>query len=158
MTPQTGLCCPKDQSRLTSHERNGVTVDRCTECGGIFLDRGELKRLIDAEGRFNDEQVAATRITGRSRTHPATVDAGVAKASSAICSISAERLWSDRQGSRQGRSPADKFRSRDCRPRTRPAKVMAGALSREGRTRMGIISLVLFVWRALTRNRASGSR
>ena len=55
MNVQTGLRCPTDQSSLTSHERNGVTIDRCMECGGIFLDRGELERLIDTEGRSNDE-------------------------------------------------------------------------------------------------------
>jgi Zn-finger nucleic acid-binding protein len=26
-------------------------VDQCTECRGIFLDRGELERLVDAEGQ-----------------------------------------------------------------------------------------------------------
>ena len=36
---------------MRSYERNGVVVDQCTECRGIFLDRGELERLVDAEGR-----------------------------------------------------------------------------------------------------------
>jgi len=31
------------------HERNGVHVDQCGDCRGIFLDRGELERLMDAE-------------------------------------------------------------------------------------------------------------
>jgi Zn-finger nucleic acid-binding protein len=34
---------------MRSYERSGVTVDQCTECRGIFLDRGELERLVDAE-------------------------------------------------------------------------------------------------------------
>lgn len=34
---------------MRSYERNGVTVDQCGDCRGIFLDRGELERLIDAE-------------------------------------------------------------------------------------------------------------
>lgn len=54
MTTDTALLCPKDQSPMPCYERNGVTIDRCTECGGIFLDRGELERLIDAEGQYND--------------------------------------------------------------------------------------------------------
>jgi Zn-finger nucleic acid-binding protein len=29
-----------------------VTIDQCGECRGIFLDRGELERLIDAETSF----------------------------------------------------------------------------------------------------------
>jgi Zn-finger nucleic acid-binding protein len=36
---------------MRSYERNGVVVDQCTGCRGIFLDRGELERLVDAEGR-----------------------------------------------------------------------------------------------------------
>jgi Zn-finger nucleic acid-binding protein len=45
------LICPKCGGEMRSYERNGVVVDQCTECRGIFLDRGELERLVDAEGR-----------------------------------------------------------------------------------------------------------
>ena len=34
---------------MRAYERSGVTVDQCGDCRGIFLDRGELERLIDAE-------------------------------------------------------------------------------------------------------------
>jgi len=34
---------------MRQYERSGVTVDQCLECRGIFLDRGELERLMDAE-------------------------------------------------------------------------------------------------------------
>jgi len=43
------LTCPKCHGQMRSYERSGVTVDQCTECRGIFLDRGELERLVDAE-------------------------------------------------------------------------------------------------------------
>ncbi|MBY0493851.1 MAG: zf-TFIIB domain-containing protein [Cyanobacteria bacterium] len=43
------LQCPKCQAVMRSYERNGITVDQCTGCSGIFLDRGELERLIQAE-------------------------------------------------------------------------------------------------------------
>ena len=46
------LICPKCQSPMRSYERNGVTVDQCTGCRGVFLDRGELERLVDAESAF----------------------------------------------------------------------------------------------------------
>ena len=36
---------------MRRYERNGVVVDQCTGCRGIFLDRGELERLVDAEGQ-----------------------------------------------------------------------------------------------------------
>ena len=37
---------------MRAYERNGVTVDQCGGCRGVFLDRGELERLIDAEAGF----------------------------------------------------------------------------------------------------------
>jgi uncharacterized protein len=45
------LICPKCGSDMRRYERNGVVVDQCTGCRGIFLDRGELETLVDAEGR-----------------------------------------------------------------------------------------------------------
>jgi Zn-finger nucleic acid-binding protein len=45
----TDLICPKCQGSMRAYERSGVTVDQCTDCRGIFLDRGELERLVDAE-------------------------------------------------------------------------------------------------------------
>ncbi|RZU20364.1 hypothetical protein EV645_2596 [Kribbella rubisoli] len=47
------LTCPKCRGEMRSYERNGVTVDQCGECRGIFLDRGELERLVDAELQYN---------------------------------------------------------------------------------------------------------
>ena len=49
------LTCPKCQGAMRSYERNGVTVDQCTECRGLFLDRGELDRLIDAENSWHGD-------------------------------------------------------------------------------------------------------
>jgi Zn-finger nucleic acid-binding protein len=53
------LTCPKCQAPMRSYERSGVTVDQCTECRGIFLDRGELERLVDADTRFQTGGPAA---------------------------------------------------------------------------------------------------
>lgn len=50
------LTCPKCRGSMRTYERSGVTVDQCTECRGIFLDRGELEKLIDAELAFNGPQ------------------------------------------------------------------------------------------------------
>lgn len=46
--PQS-LVCPKCGGGMRTYERNGVNVDQCTDCKGIFLDRGELERLLEAE-------------------------------------------------------------------------------------------------------------
>jgi uncharacterized protein len=43
------LTCPKCRGDMRTYERSGIVVDQCVECRGIFLDRGELERLMDAE-------------------------------------------------------------------------------------------------------------
>jgi Zn-finger nucleic acid-binding protein len=53
---------------MRHYERSGVTVDQCTECRGIFLDRGELERLIDAEAAWQTARSApATAPTPQAR-------------------------------------------------------------------------------------------
>ena len=37
---------------MRTHTRNGVTIEQCTRCHGIFLDRGELEQLIGVESSF----------------------------------------------------------------------------------------------------------
>ncbi|KAB2360988.1 TFIIB-type zinc ribbon-containing protein [Actinomadura montaniterrae] len=44
--------CPKCASALDTHERHGVVIEECPGCKGVFLDRGELEQLIDAESRY----------------------------------------------------------------------------------------------------------
>ena len=46
------LTCPKCGGEMRTYERNSVHIDQCADCRGIFLDRGELDRLIDAESEF----------------------------------------------------------------------------------------------------------
>jgi uncharacterized protein len=55
------LSCPKCGGEMRSYERNGVTVDQCSGCRGIFLDRGELERLIDAEGAHYEREYTEQR-------------------------------------------------------------------------------------------------
>jgi Zn-finger nucleic acid-binding protein len=48
------LSCPKCQGSMRSYERNRIVIDQCVGCRGIFLDRGELEALLDAEARYYD--------------------------------------------------------------------------------------------------------
>jgi uncharacterized protein len=41
--------CPNDGSRLVEVERADVLVDACPECRGIWLDRGELDKILVKE-------------------------------------------------------------------------------------------------------------
>ena len=58
MNANQSLTCPKCGGEMRSYERNGVTVDQCGECRGIFLDRGELERLVDAESSHYEREYA----------------------------------------------------------------------------------------------------
>jgi Zn-finger nucleic acid-binding protein len=46
------LTCPKCEGNMRTYARNGITIDQCTACHGIFLDRGELEMLISAERSY----------------------------------------------------------------------------------------------------------
>jgi Zn-finger nucleic acid-binding protein len=39
--------CPQDQTVLQMTERQGVEIDYCPTCRGVWLDRGELDKIID---------------------------------------------------------------------------------------------------------------
>ncbi|WP_030104546.1 zf-TFIIB domain-containing protein [Actinoalloteichus caeruleus] len=43
------LLCPKCHDVMRTYERNGVHIEQCQGCRGIFLDRGELEQLALAE-------------------------------------------------------------------------------------------------------------
>ncbi|HEV7956706.1 MAG: hypothetical protein JWL94_1472 [Microbacteriaceae bacterium] len=39
--------CPTDSTTLVMSERGGVEIDYCPQCRGVWLDRGELDKIID---------------------------------------------------------------------------------------------------------------
>ena len=53
--------CPVDGSELLMSERNGIEIDYCPQCRGVWLDRGELDKIIEraaeheAANRFRPE-------------------------------------------------------------------------------------------------------
>jgi uncharacterized protein len=42
--------CPVDGTQLMMSERQGIEVDYCPKCRGVWLDRGELDKIIDRAG------------------------------------------------------------------------------------------------------------
>ena len=54
--------CPvcKDVTLLMS-EKQGVEIDYCPECRGIWLDRGELEKLISKEQSYNEKRYEKER-------------------------------------------------------------------------------------------------
>jgi len=41
------MLCPVDNTALVMADRNGVEIDYCPKCRGVWLDRGELDKIIE---------------------------------------------------------------------------------------------------------------
>jgi len=60
------MLCPLCSRALKAVERQGVEIDYCVQCGGIWLDQGELTELIrretiDAVQKGQDVLISARR-------------------------------------------------------------------------------------------------
>ena len=43
--------CPNDATVLVMSERSGIEIDYCPTCRGVWLDRGELDKIIERDSR-----------------------------------------------------------------------------------------------------------
>ncbi len=52
--------CPVDNVPLMEINKSGVMIDVCPECKGVWLDRGELEKIVNVtkelEAEFNRDQ------------------------------------------------------------------------------------------------------
>lgn len=49
--------CP--DAALVMSDRQGVEIDYCPSCRGVWLDRGELDKIIERSGRESDSTYAS---------------------------------------------------------------------------------------------------
>jgi uncharacterized protein len=64
--------CPIDDNELTMTERQGVEIDYCPKCRGVWLDRGELDKIIDRSSELSappPERRDEPRYDDRDRGH-----------------------------------------------------------------------------------------
>ena len=45
--PAGPMACPIDGTALVMSERSGIEIDYCPSCRGVWLDRGELDKIIE---------------------------------------------------------------------------------------------------------------
>jgi uncharacterized protein len=51
--------CPSCESiKLVISERRGIEIDYCPQCRGVWLDRGELDKIIDRSSEASPDQEA----------------------------------------------------------------------------------------------------
>lgn len=61
--------CPVDGETLVMADRHGVEIDYCPKCRGVWLDRGELDKIIERTGLA--EPPVPLREPGRGATQAA---------------------------------------------------------------------------------------
>ena len=54
-SPSGPMACPIDGTTLTMAERQGIEIDYCPTCRGVWLDRGELDKIIERSSRDDDD-------------------------------------------------------------------------------------------------------
>lgn len=57
--------CPRCAIELDQVANHGVEIDYCTTCGGIWLDHGELEKLIGLAKRKKQIEVAKEKLGER---------------------------------------------------------------------------------------------
>lgn len=48
--------CPNCNETLLMTHRNNIEIDYCPNCRGIWLDKGELDKLLEQEARQGDDR------------------------------------------------------------------------------------------------------
>ncbi len=61
--------CPVDNETLVMSDRHGVEIDYCPKCRGVWLDRGELDKIV--ERAAGAEAPVALREPSRAPAPPA---------------------------------------------------------------------------------------
>ncbi len=44
--------CPHDGTELSLSERSGVEIDYCPQCRGVWLDKGEVDKIIERAAQY----------------------------------------------------------------------------------------------------------
>lgn len=55
------LLCPVDRTPLVTSERQAIEIDYCPTCRGVWLDRGELDKIIERSAASEAAQSAPER-------------------------------------------------------------------------------------------------
>lgn len=73
-TAPTVVLCPRDGTQLVEVERGGVSIDACPTCRGIWLDRGELEKLIAHERAGATDDDFLHEVSGQRNTSDRPAD------------------------------------------------------------------------------------
>ncbi len=69
------LLCPVCKINLMMSERQGIEIDYCNKCRGVWLDRGELDKIIDQSGQ-SENRGSQTQATSSGERYEGCRDRG----------------------------------------------------------------------------------
>ena len=66
------MLCPIDRTTLVMSERQGIEIDYCPSCRGVWLDRGELDKILERSAAESEpaRQPAVPTSGGREEYSP----------------------------------------------------------------------------------------
>ena len=108
--------CPTDSATLVMSERSGVEIDYCPECRGVWLDRGELDKIIDRA----EKEFAAAAPTPAANAAPVIV--AVPRQEPHPDARTRSPQYGERNNDRDRGYDRDRDRDRDGRDGYRPKK------------------------------------
>ena len=59
MPTNSEMLCPIDRTPLVMSERQSIEIDYCPTCRGVWLDRGELDKIIERSAAVSEPPRAA---------------------------------------------------------------------------------------------------
>jgi Zn-finger nucleic acid-binding protein len=92
------MSCPSCGGNLMELERSGVHVDACRNCRGVWLDRGELDRILERERQVvgaidDDEEDFVREMTGHGG--PEKKRSGLDEKRYGLDASTAQRIYKD---------------------------------------------------------------
>lgn len=61
--------CPVDNTTLVMSDRQGIEIDYCPQCRGVWLDRGEIDKIVERSQRetaqFGEQPNASSHSNNR---------------------------------------------------------------------------------------------
>lgn len=98
--------CPIDGTELKIADRQGVEIDYCPQCRGVWLDRGELDKIIDRADSYDNRDRSRDRFDDEDERRPSSGGVGAA---SGIAGIVGQVL-KEQRGRSDDRYRDDRYR------------------------------------------------
>jgi uncharacterized protein len=99
------MTCPSCGGELVELDRSGVRIDACRNCRGVWLDRGELERILERErqvvGAADDEDFIREMTGGGGTSSP--------KSNYGFDAKTAQRIYTDYRTHKQHKKRKKSF-------------------------------------------------